>query len=291
MSRRWVAAARDVVAVAKPGMIAANDLTAAAGCLLASRGHVGAGVLAATLGGASLIMGFACVANNYLDRRIDGAMARTRGRPFVRGTLPAPATLVAYGAGAGAGVLVLASFANLLTAAIGGLALVFYVVLYAVAKRRSSWATLVGAVPGAAPAIAGYCAVKGRIDGPALLLFAALVLWQIPHFYAIAVYRSDEYRAARLPTMLQARGMRSTRAQMVLCMGGLVGAVAALTVVGAVGVVSLGIAGIAGLGWLAVGLRGFAAPDAAAWARRVFRVSVVVLAALSVSVALGGVLP
>lgn len=281
---------RAYLAVAKPSMVLANVLTAAAGFMLAARGRA-TFTLAPALLGTALVAAAACAVNNLTDREIDRRMPRTRNRPLATGTVSAGRAMALYGLLGGAGVAVLAVFVNWLTVAIGTGAFLLYTVGYALAKRRSAHATVIGALPGAASVAGGYCAVRGRIDATVVVLFVMLALWQIPHFAAIAIYRGDEYRAAGLPAMRVAERMRATKLEMVLCMGAFLGAAAALTLVGGAGITSLVIAATVGAAWLALGLRGFRAVDDTAWGRRVFRFSLVVMVAISVSIGVGGILP
>src|SRR4029453_7996603 len=100
---------------------------------------------------------------------------------------------------------------NLITAALGLLALLVYVGVYTPMKQRSHWATWVGAVPGAMPALMGWTAATGRVELAGLAVFGVLFFWQVPHFHAIAMYRQREYDAAGLKTLPGSRGDGAAR--------------------------------------------------------------------------------
>jgi protoheme IX farnesyltransferase len=186
----------------KPGIIYGNALTAAAGFFFASAGIISWPLLVFMLVGLSLIIASACAINNYLDRDIDALMERTKNRPIPSGAI-SPNRALWFGIMLGlVGSLVLFFHANLLTLGAALFGWIVYVFVYSPLKRRSTFALYVGAIAGAMPPLVGYAAVTNALDSPALLLFAFLFLWQIPHFLAIAVYRYDEYTAAGIPLLV-----------------------------------------------------------------------------------------
>ncbi len=278
---------RAYYALTKPGIIYGNLITTAAGFFLASRGAINLGLLIAIVAGTSLVIASACVFNNYIDRSIDVVMERTKRRALVAGTISAPRALV-FGVILGLlGGFVLLRYTNWLTFAIGIIAFVDYVVLYGVAKRRSVHGTIVGSIAGAAPVVAGYTAVTGRLDAAAVILFLILVFWQMPHFYAIAIYRLKDYKAAQLPVLPAARGIRATKVQIVVYMAAFMAATLALSVYGYTGYVyTIGMI-VIGLVWLGKGIAGFSSANDTKWARQVFLFSLVVLLSFSILVSLG----
>lgn len=277
--------------LAKPGIIYGNAVSAAAGFFLASQGHFSLGVFVAMLVGISLVMGSGCVFNNYIDRGIDALMKRTRGRALVKGTISARNAL-AYGTILGLiGLLILALSANRLTAGIALLGFVIYVVLYALAKRRSEWGTVVGSLAGAVPPVVGYTAVSNHFDGAALILFLILVIWQMPHFYAIAIFRADDYAAAALPVLPVRRGVRTTKVHMLLYIVAFLIVSVALTLFGHTGYVYLVVTALLSLAWLRIAAQGFQAENDIVWARKLFRFSLIVLVILCIVISLNAVLP
>jgi heme o synthase len=151
--------------------------------------------------GTAFAAGGAAALNQWMERRTDALMRRTRNRPIPSGQV-APGQAFAWGVLLSvAGVLQLALGANLLAAALATATIGSYLLLYTPLKRRTRWATEVGAVSGALPPLIGWAAARGTIDGLGWVLFAVLFFWQIPHFLAIAwTYRRD-YAAADFPML------------------------------------------------------------------------------------------
>ena len=266
-------------ALAKPGIIYGNILVAAGGYLLAAQRHVHIGTLVLMLLGLSLIIGSACVFNNYLDRDIDVLMKRTKKRALVTGLI-SPLSSIIYATVIGLlGVSILAVFTNWLTVSIALIGHFFYVVVYGFAKRRSVHGTLVGSISGALPPLVGYCAATNRLDLGALLLFVLLVAWQMPHFYAIALYRKNEYSAANIPVLPVVKGEQEAKRQIFFYIIAYLLCAILLTLFGYTGypylVITIGI----GLAWLRLGLQGFKQAESEIWARKTFRFSLIVITA------------
>jgi protoheme IX farnesyltransferase len=184
---------KNYLLVAKPGIVFGNLISAAGGFLLASKGQLAGLALLWTLLGIALVVASGGVFNNCADRQRDRRMLRTRHRPLARGLIKLPSAL-AYATLLGlTGLALLGAAANLLAVVIVLAGLVIYVVVYSLyLKRRSVYSALIGSLAGAAPPLAGYCAVTGRFDLGALILLAIFSLWQMPHWYAIAVFRLDD---------------------------------------------------------------------------------------------------
>ena len=150
-------------------------------------------LFAATLVGTALTAAGASVLNQFVERDADALMPRTRRRPLPAGLL-SPAFALASGVALGlVGTAWLALLVNPLTAALGAFTLLSYVLVYTPMKRRTPWCTLVGAVPGAIPPMMGFTAVEGTISPGAWALFAILFVWQMPHFYGLAILYKDDY--------------------------------------------------------------------------------------------------
>lgn len=202
--------AKDFLYVSKPGIVFGNAFAAVGGFFIGSPDGLRFSGLLGLFVGTSAIIAGSCAINNYLDRDLDKRMTRTHKRPLVTGALSIRAALLyAFGMLA-AGVAALLIFTNLRTALIGLVGAILYTLVYGYAKRRTPYATLIGAFPGAIPPFAGYVAATGRIDTGAWLLFFAMFAWQIPHFYAIAIRRLDEYQAAHVPVMPAVKGLART---------------------------------------------------------------------------------
>lgn len=263
--------------LAKPGIVYGNSIAVIGGFFLASKGHINIWLFVSALVGSALVMGSGCVFNNFLDRTIDKRMARTKKRALVSGSISGPAALT-YGAVLGViGLALLLWQTNILTMLIGVAGLFFYVVVYGFAKRRTTHSTLVGSISGALPPVAGYCAVSGRLDLGALLLFLVLAFWQMPHFYAIATYRRDEYAAAKLPILTVVKGVKRAKIEMLLYIVGFIIASVLLWASGYAGVVYLVAVSLVGLYWLWLAVKGFQASNDDKWARGLFGFSLIVL--------------
>ena len=191
LSRSWA-----YVSLAKPDVTFLVVLTTMAGYYLGARGPVSpVGMLNAVFGTLLVAAGTAAL-NQYVERASDALMRRTSSRPLPLGVLR-PAEALTFGAGLvifGGFYLVL--LANWLACVLALLTSVLYLGLYTPLKKRTTWATAIGAFPGALPPLIGWAAARGSIAGNAWLLFAILFLWQFPHFYSIAwIYREDYARA------------------------------------------------------------------------------------------------
>ncbi len=266
-------------------------MTAAAAFLLASGRNIDWYLLIATLIGIGLVIASGCVFNNYIDRGVDSKMARTKKRAMVEGTIPVInamtfASLLGLG-----GLLVLATYTNWLTVGLGVVGLFFYVIIYGIAKRRTVHGTLIGTIPGATPTVAGYCAVTGSFDTAAIGLFIIMVAWQMPHFYAISMYRFKDYKAAGLPVMSVKRGMLATQYQIMAYILIFLLATYDLFAEGYAGMVYMVVTLGVGLVWFILGLRDFRNDDSTAWGRKMFLFSLIVLLTFSLMLSLNAWLP
>lgn len=185
----------------KPGIIRGNLFHALAGVLLAtpSLGSIKAAIC--VLVGTGLVIASACVVNNILDRPFDAKMKRTKTRPSVTGEVKTGAALIYATILAVLGFLILVLGTNLLTVMIGAIAYVSYSFIYTYSKRVTVHSTIIGTIPGALPAMAGYTGVSGQLDMAAWLIFVLIGVWQLPHFYAIAAFRRKEYAATGWPIL------------------------------------------------------------------------------------------
>jgi protoheme IX farnesyltransferase len=268
---------REYYLLTKPGIIRGNAITAIAGFLLAAKGHFDLGLFVAMLVGISLVIASGCVFNNYHDREIDKKMNRTKKRGLVTGMV-SPSSALVYGSILGVlGLLVLGLFANILTAAIALAGFIFYVLVYTPAKPRSVHATLLGSVAGAVPPVVGYCAVTGRVDVAAVILFVVLVFWQMPHFYAIAMYRYYDYFGAGLPVLPVKKGMRYTKIAIILYIMGFFIACSLLFAFRYAGYVYLLVMLLTCAAWFLSVMQGFRTKEDAVWGKHAFRMSLIVL--------------
>ena len=274
----------------KPGIIYSNVIAAFAGFFLASQFNIHLGTLAATLIGVAFIIASACVSNNYLDRGIDARMKRTKKRATVSGKISGRNVIV-FAVILGAIGFTVISFTNVLTVVLGIIAYVMYVAVYGYFKRTSVHGTLVGSVSGALPPVAGYTAVTGHIDGAAIILFAILTAWQMPHFYAISMFRRDDYKAAGIPVLSVVKGMKAAKRQILAYIVVLFLVAPFMTILGYTGITYLVIVTIVNGGWLIQALRYYRVLDDLGWARRMFFYSLGVLLVNCFAIATGAILP
>jgi protoheme IX farnesyltransferase len=279
--------------LAKPGIIYGNAVTALAGFFVALHSHAEVGqwrwwlLLIAILVGLSLVMGGACVFNNYLDRDIDLKMERTKSRATVTGQISKRNTLIYGGALVALGLAVLYFFTNPTTLLVALIGVIVYVAIYTPSKRLTMHSKLIGSIAGATPPLVGYCAVTGRIDLGAMAVFLIFALWQMPHFYAIAIYRADDYVAAGLPTVPGRKGTHRAVEDILFFIIFFIVAAVLLAVIGLAGNLYLAIVLPLGAGWLWLGVQGLRAPlDARAWSRKMFLFSLVVVVGVSVGMIL-----
>jgi protoheme IX farnesyltransferase len=261
----------------KPGIIRGNLLTAIGGFFLASHGSFDWWRLFWLLLGMAMVIGASCVFNNIYDRDIDNRMQRTHKRAIVSGEISIQNALVFAIILAVVGTGVLIWKVNVLTAVLGLFGLVTYVGAYTPAKHRTPYATLIGTIPGAVPPVAGYTAVADRLDTTCVLVFFILVAWQMPHFYAIAIRRLDEYKAARVPVWPSVRSVRQTKQQIIIYMLVFIFCVLALSVAGKTSWLFGAVLGAYGLYWLLTSLRDYNIGDETKWAKKVFLMSLPVL--------------
>ncbi len=269
----------------KPGIIMGNLITTAGGFALASKGRIDPWLFALLLLGLGPVIASACVFNNYIDRISDAKMARTQNRALARGLI-APWKAILFAIALGLFGIAVLSRTNYLAAATAAFGFFIYVALYSLWKTRSMHATLVGSISGAIPPVVGYAAVSRQLDLGALLLFAILVLWQMPHFFAIAMYRQSDYAAASIPTLPSRRGVLATKVQMLLYVIAFAAATLLLTAFGYAGGSYVAVASILSAAWLYLTVKGFKAENDRLWARSMFRLSLVIITALCVMISL-----
>jgi protoheme IX farnesyltransferase len=275
------------IGVAKPGIVLGNLISTAGGYLLASRGHIDAGTLQATLGGMALMVASGCVLNNLIDRNLDRKMVRTRDRVLATGSMT-PFAAVLYASLLGiAGTLVLGTSTNPLCIGLVLAGLAIYVVAYSlVLKPRSMYSTLIGSLAGAAPPLTGYCAVTGRFDAGAWILLSIFSLWQMAHAHAIAVLRFKDFAAAAVPSLAGKRGVPAAKKHIAGYILAFLAAALALSICGYTGFGFLAAACVIGLLWLLMALGGLKTDDDALWARKLYIFSIVGITILSVMMAI-----
>jgi heme o synthase len=238
------------VALTKPDVSFLVLITTAAGYYMGARGPVNWLHMLQTVFATMLIAAGTAALNHYIERESDRYMRRTASRPLPSGVLQ-PAQALAFGIVLSvAGAIALYVFSGWLAATLGVVTCVGYLFAYTPLKKRTVWATFIGAFPGAIPPMIGWVAATGSLDMGAWLLFGILFLWQFPHFHAIAwMYREDYARAGiQMLPVVDPEGKRTFR-QIIWTAVGLIGVSLLPSVVGLTGmmyffgslVVSLGL--------------------------------------------------
>jgi heme o synthase len=207
----------DYIALTKPRLNFLVVASSAAGYYLGASGRPDPVEMGAAVAGTTLVAAGAAALNQLFERDKDALMRRTRWRPLPDGRI-SPADAGIFGTVLSlAGLVMLATRANLLAATLAFATLVVYLAIYTPLKRRTPFATLVGAIPGALPPVIGWTASHGAIGVGGATLFAIVFLWQIPHFMAISWLYRDDYATAHFPmlSVLDADGRRVSRQALV----------------------------------------------------------------------------
>ena len=283
---------RSYLQLMKPGITLSNSIAAVAGFFLAlSQAPASITTFIGAIGGTALLIASGCVVNNILDRNIDKRMKRTKKRALLNGDISVAKAAI-YAAVLGlVGFALLLFWTNTVTLILGATAYIWYVVVYGLAKRTTILSTLIGGVAGALPPAAGYTAVTGHFDTGALILFLILFIWQMPHFYAIAIFRRDDYKKAKLPIWSVSAGIESTKRQ-ILAFAILYGlATPLLFIYGYTGYIYLIISVGLSVYWIIKGIQGYRTQAPEKWARKMFGISLLQLLNMCALIALGGFLP
>lgn len=264
---------KDFIDITKPGINASNLLATFTGYLLAA-GYThsfGWMVFIYTMVGTALVIAGGCTLNNFYDRDIDPHMERTRIRAVPSGRMK-PRTALIYGIILTVlGHLILAYGVNILAAVLGFIGFGVYVFIYTMwLKRTSTWNTVVGGVSGAVPPVIGWVAVTGSLDMAAWALFFILFLWQPPHFFALAMRKMEEYKAAGIPMLPVKKGSAATKKQILIFTILLVPASILLFATNAVGWTFLITAIILDIIYVILAIKGLSTQDEDAWAKQMF---------------------
>lgn len=206
-----------LLGLCKIKVVALLVLTAVVGMYLASNNTPDILLVFLTMLGIGLSASSAAVFNHIVDKKIDKEMARTHNRPLAQEKIKDRTALI-FGLSIGIiGFLILWFFINHLTAILTLISLIGYAVIYTMyLKRATPQNIVIGGAAGAAPPVLGWVAVTGTIDPNALLLFLIIFIWTPPHFWALAIYRAEEYQKAGVPMLPVTHGKSFTRIQILL---------------------------------------------------------------------------
>ena len=213
LATRW----RDYLELCKPRVVALMLLTVLVGMYLAVPGWVPLSTLFSSVFGIGLCAASAAAINHSVDKRIDSLMTRTQKRPVAHGRLSVQQALLFALILGVVGLGVLGYFVNALTAALTFLTIIGYAGVYTgYLKRATSQNIVIGGLAGAAPPLLGWTAMTNHLDPQALLLVLIIFTWTPPHFWALAIYRFDEYQHAKIPMLPVTHGIRYTKLNVLL---------------------------------------------------------------------------
>jgi heme o synthase len=278
-------AVKDFMALIKIGIVNSNLITTFTGLWLAlhftGQSFLGnLDIVFFTVIGSSLIVAGSCSINNYIDRDIDHLMERTKDRPTVTGKIEGSKVLALGILLIGLGTMFL-SFTTITATVIGLLGVFSYVVLYSLwSKRQLVSNTIIGSISGAVPPLIGWAAVDANLGMMAWTLFIIMFFWQPPHFYALAMRRVEEYRAAGIPMLPVVKGFKTTKKHILLWVAALLPTPILLT---SLGIPFLILATVLNIGWLVLGIYGYKIKDDIKWAKLMFVYSLQYLTILFVA--------
>ena len=271
----------DYVNLTKPRVVLLQLLVAFATMILAANGMPPAPLLAFTLIGGGLATASSNAFNCFFDRDLDVLMERTRGRPLPSGRITPSAALL-FGAAIGtAGLIILGLFVNVVAAALAAAAIGYYVLVYTLwLKRRTQWSAVIGSGAGAFTPLIAWAAVTGGVGWAPVLLFLIIVLWTMPHFWSLIIFRRDDYESAGI----RAPSSAVINASIIGCVCALPAVCTVLAPVAHLGPIYLAVSACLGLPYIVLALR-LVGSEAARPARQLFYYSLIYLVFL-----LGGII-
>ena len=267
----------------KPGILFGNFVTTLGGYCVATQGSVDFLLLLLTLLGTTLVVASGCVVNNIIDQDIDQNMQRTQNRALVKKSISVPVAFVFAIVLGILGFGILWFWVNAYAFLFAVIGFVVYVGFYSLwTKRTTIHQTVVGSISGAAPPVIGYTAVANQFDIGALLIFLGYALWQMPHSWAIAIYRFDDYKNAGIPILPVARSIQRTKIESLIYVILFIVAMNGLFVFGYTNWIYLVVLNVLSFYWLYLSIIGFKADDDQLWAKKTFLFSVILITVISI---------
>lgn len=280
------------ISLVKPGIILGNTITLFGGYFVGAKNNNFSTLgFLSTLIGMVLTVAAGCVLNNYVDRDIDCLMERTKSRSSACGLVSLKFTLN-YACILGFfGSVLLYLVVNLITVIIALIGLITYVMIYTLySKRNNVFGTIIGGIAGALPPVIGYTAATGCFNHIAIVLFLILFCWQIPHFFAIAIYRIEDYKAAKVPVLPLKKGFFYTEVNMLIFVILYISSSIILNSITINAIFYLISIVILGFMWLLLTLQGFITNDTKQWSRKMFSFSIFSITILNTSMSLTSLL-
>lgn len=274
---------RNYLFLTKPGILFGNFVTTLGGYFVAAQGSVDFLLLLITLLGTTLVVASGCVVNNIIDQDIDQKMQRTAKRADVIEAISVPVALVFALVLGVIGFSILWFWVNAYAFLFAVIGFVVYVGFYSLwTKRTTIHQTVVGSLSGAAPPVIGYTAVTNQFDVGALIIFIGYALWQMPHSWAIAVYRFDDYKNAGIPILPVARSIYRTKVESLIYVILFTICMNALYVYGYANILYFIVLNVLCLYWLYLSVLGFKAENDQIWAKKYFLFSVILITVISI---------
>jgi heme o synthase len=277
------------IALTKPRILVMLVFTSLCAAFVAQRGLPDIGTMLAMLVGLWLSTGGSAAINMWYDRDIDAIMNRTAKRPIPAG-LVKPSHALWFGIALSVlSIIELLVFVNVLTALLAFLGIIYYAVIYTMWLKRSTPQNIViGGGAGAMPPLIGWASVTNHVSIASILMFLIIFLWTPPHFWALALYKNEDYQRAGIPMMPVIRGARSTKRQSVAYAIALLISSVSLYMTGTVGLLYLIAAILVGVVFLVYNIMLLREPDDQfVWAKRTFFCSLMYLPVLFTLMVIG----
>ncbi|ACQ66841.1 protoheme IX farnesyltransferase [Candidatus Williamhamiltonella defendens] len=273
--------------ITKPGIIFGNLISFIGGFFVAAKGAINWPLFLGSLFGVSCVIASGCVFNNYIDRDIDKIMERTKNRVLVKGLMSPEISLIYASVLGLSGLFLLYMTTNRLTVLLAAMGFVIYVFVYSLyMKRHSVYGTLIGSLSGAAPPVIGYCTVTAQFDMGAFILLLLFALWQMPHSYAIGIFRFKDYQAANIPVLPVVKGIFITKNHIIFYIFAFMIATLMLTLMGYTGYLFMLTSVVLNGMWLIMAFKGYKASNDSQWAKSIFIFSIVIISSLSMMMSL-----
>ncbi|VFP80135.1 heme o synthase [Candidatus Erwinia haradaeae] len=271
------------IQIIKPGIICGNLIPLTGGFVLACQGDINYNLLFSTIIGVAFVIASSCICNNYIDRDIDKKTKRTQNRALVKGTISPKWSLFYASILGSTGIIILYFYVNLLAMLVAIIGFIIYVCIYSLYMKRSSiHGTLIGSLSGATPPIIGYLSVTNHVEPIVLILLIIFSLWQMPHSYAIAIFRLKDYKSAHIPVLPVIKGVLITKNHIVWYIVAFTFATILLTIFGYTGYQYLLIMLATNIWWLKIALSGYKNKNDQVWSRKLFFVSIIIIIIISI---------
>ncbi len=276
------------IQIIKPNIIIGNVISLIGGFLLASKGNINLILFFYTLIGVICIISSACIINNIIDHDIDFLMKRTKNRILVKKKYLIKKYFIFSIILFIIGFFILYFKVNNISLFISILGFLIYVFLYSLyTKRKYIYSIFLGSLSGATPPIIGYCSVSNKFDNLSKILIIIFIIWQIPHFYSIAIFRSNDYKLAKIPTFPEKYGIFISRNHIIFYIINFIIFFSMLTFLGFTGYKYLIIEFFISLYWLYIAVKEYKNnKNIKYWAKKLFIYSIIVITFFSILISL-----